>query len=165
MTQRPLSLSGSEETAPVVVPHGAFQAHALHGTGAIRRAIYPELTGSRRLFIGLAEFGPGEAPHVFHRHGTEIVGPPGARRRLTYADDFEEFYFVVEGRGEMQWRFADGRSARQPVAAGDAVYFPPGVAEHRIFNTGTSPMRVLYGGTPPARVEAVPDSQAQEAAP
>jgi mannose-6-phosphate isomerase-like protein (cupin superfamily) len=150
-------MSRPAETAPVVVPYADFQAHALHGTGAIRRAIYPELTGSRQLFIGLAEFGPGEAPHVFHRHGTEVVGPPGARRRLTYAEDFEEFYFVVEGSGEMQWRFTDGRNEVQAVAAGDAVYFPPGVAEHRIFNTGASTMRVLYGGTPPARVEPLPD--------
>lgn len=143
------------DTEPVIVHAGEFVAHALHGSGAIRRAIYPELTGSRRLFIGLAEFGPGEAPHVFHRHGSEVVGPPGARRRLTYAEDFEEFYFVVAGSGEMQWRFPDGRERRAPVAAGDAVYFPPGVVEHRVFNTGTETMRVLYGGTPPARVEAL----------
>jgi mannose-6-phosphate isomerase-like protein (cupin superfamily) len=140
---------------PVIVRAADFVAHALHGSGAIRRAIYPDLTGSRRLFVGLAEFGPGEAPHVFHRHGTEVVGPAGARRRLSYAEDFEEFYFVVEGQGEMQWRFDDGRECRQPVSAGDAVYFPPGVVEHRIFNSGSGTMRVLYGGTPPARVEAI----------
>jgi oxalate decarboxylase/phosphoglucose isomerase-like protein (cupin superfamily) len=149
-TPKPSSRSPAQ---PVLVRGADFVAHALHGTGAIRRAIYPELTGSRRLFVGLAEFGPGTAPHVFHRHGTEVVGPPGARRRLTYAEDFEEFYFVVEGSGEMQWRFDDGRERREPLAAGDAVYFPPGVVEHRVFNTGPGPMRVLYGGTPPARVD------------
>ena len=143
------------DTEPVIVRGRDFVAHALHGTGAIRRAIYPELTGSQRLFIGLAEFGPGTAPHVFHRHGTEVVGEPGYRRRLSYAADFEEFYFVVEGTGEMQWRFDDGRQVAEPIAAGDAVYFPPAVVEHRIFNTGTSTMRVLYGGTPPARIEAL----------
>lgn len=151
MSSQPHPLNS--QTEPVVV-HGAdFVAHALHGTGAIRRAIYPDLTGSRRLFIGMAEFGPGEAPHVFHRHGTEVTGDPGARRRLTYAPDFEEFYFVVEGHGEMQWRFDDGRQCAEAVVDGDAVYFPPGVVEHRIFNTGSSLMRVLYGGTPPACVE------------
>ena len=100
------------ETTPVVVHRAGFTGHALHGQGSLWRAIYPDLTGSRRLFVGLAEFGPGTAPHVFHRHGTEVVGAPGARRRLTYAKDFEEFYFVVEGDGELQWRFADGRGAR-----------------------------------------------------
>lgn len=138
---------------PVVVRGAQFPAHALHGSGAIRRAIYPDLTGSRRLFVGLAEFPPGTAPHVFHRHGTEIVGTPGARRRLTYAADFEEFYYVVEGSGEMQWRLEDGRETVVPLAAGDAVYFPPGVAEHRVFNSGTRIMKVLYGGTPPAAIE------------
>lgn len=142
-----------QETEPVIVPASKFVAHALHGTGAIRRAIYPDLTGSRRLFVGLAEFGPGEAPHVFHRHGTEVVGTPGMRRRLTYAEDFEEFYFIVEGAGEMQWRFEDGRNCSRQVRSGDAVYFPPGVVEHRVFNTGTGVMRVLYGGTPPAQIE------------
>lgn len=147
--------SHSPETEPVIVPRAQFAAHALHGTGAIRRAIYPELVGSRKLFVGLAEFGPGTAPHVFHRHGTEVVGAPGARRELRYAEDFEEFYFVVAGSGEMQWRLADGTEKATAVNAGDAVYFPPGVAEHRIFNTGTATMQVLYGGTPPAAVRAL----------
>jgi mannose-6-phosphate isomerase-like protein (cupin superfamily) len=154
----PTALSPTAEAEPVVVRGADFAAHALHGTGTIRRAIYPDLVGSRALFIGLAEFGPGQAPHVFHRHGTEVVGEPGQRRRLTYATEFEEFYFVVEGQGEMQWRFDDGRQRAEPVAAGDAVYFPPGVVEHRIFNTGLARMRVLYGGTPPARIEHLDES-------
>ena len=140
-------------TLPKILHAADYPTHALHGEGALRRAIYPDLAGSQRLFVGLAEFGPGTAPHVFHRHGTEVVGDPGQRRRLTYAEDFEEFYFVVEGTGELQWRTPDGRQHAEPVAAGDSVYFPPGVVEHRIFNTGTGLMRVLYGGTPPALVE------------
>lgn len=140
--------SGSENPAPRVIKLSDFASHALHGEGAIRRAIYPDTVGSLRLFIGLAEFGPGTAPHVWHRHGTEQIG----NRELSYAEDFEEFYFVVEGAGEMQWRFDDGTQQAVAVEAGDAVYFPPGVAEHRIFNTGTTRMRVLYGGTPPAAV-------------
>lgn len=138
---------------PRVLRRAGYPTHALHGEGAIRRVIYPDLAGSRQLFLGLAEFGPGTAPHVFHRHGTEVVGAPGQRRRLSYAPEFEEFYFVVEGEGEMQWRLDDGSQHGEPVRAGDAVYFPPGVVEHRIFNTGGGTMRVLYGGTPPAAVE------------
>ena len=144
-----------EPVLPRIARGSEFPAHALHGDGAIRRAIYPDLNGSRRLFVGLAEFGPGTAPHVFHVHGTEIVGEPGRRRRLTYAEDFEEFYFVVAGEGELQWRLGDGSLHAIALAAGDAVYFPPGVVEHRVFNTGTTTMRVLYGGTPPARVEVL----------
>jgi mannose-6-phosphate isomerase-like protein (cupin superfamily) len=137
---------------PRIVRSQDFAAHALHGEGTIRRAIYPDTVGSRSLFIGLAEFPPGTAPHVFHRHGTERVGT----RRLTYAKDFEEFYFVVDGHGTMQWRTEDGRLFEEPVAPGDAVYMPPGVVEHRVFNSGGSPMRVLYGGTPPALIEEEP---------
>jgi mannose-6-phosphate isomerase-like protein (cupin superfamily) len=143
------------EIAPRVIRYADFPAHDLHGEGAIRRAVYPDTAGSRRLFIGIAEFDPGTAPHVFHKHGTEVVGLPGQRRRLTYAVDFEEFYFVVSGRGEMQWRTETGQEFSHPVTEGDAIYFPPGVAEHRIFNSGTERMRVLYGGTPPAAVEAI----------
>lgn len=150
----PLATEASPVT-PRVVRQREFAVHPLHGAGAIRKAIYPELAGSQRLFLGLAEFGPGTAPHVFHRHGSEEVGAPGQRRRLSYAPEFEEFYYVVDGRGELQWRFDDGQVRAEPVQAGDAVYFPPGVVEHRIFNTGTGLMRVLYGGTPPARVEPI----------
>jgi hypothetical protein len=75
----------ADETEPVVVRRAAFGGHALHGEGTLWRAIYPDLAGSRRLFVGLAEFAPGTAPHVFHRRGSEVVGAPGARRRLTYA--------------------------------------------------------------------------------
>jgi mannose-6-phosphate isomerase-like protein (cupin superfamily) len=142
-----ISISNKVET-PRVIKRGDFASHELHGDGAIRRAIYPDTVGSRRLFLGLAEFGPGTAPHVWHRHATERIGD----RELSYADDFEEFYFVVEGVGEMQWRFDDGTQQAEAVGPGDAVYFPPGVVEHRIFNTGTARMRVLYGGTPPAAV-------------
>jgi mannose-6-phosphate isomerase-like protein (cupin superfamily) len=136
---------------PKIVRYRDYAAHGLHGEGAIRRAIYPDTAGSARLFVGLAEFGPGTAPHVFHRHDTEVVGD----RRLSYAPDFEEFYFVVEGAGLMQWKLEDGSLVEEPVAAGDSIYMPPGVVEHRIFNTGGGIMRVLYGGTPPARIESL----------
>ena len=141
-----------EPVVPKIVRYRDYVGHALHGEGTIRRAIYPDTVGSARLFVGLAEFGPGTAPHVFHRHGTEVIRD----RRLTYAPDFEEFYFVVDGSGVMQWKLGDGRLLEEAVEAGDSIYMPPGVVEHRIFNTGSGLMRVLYGGAPPARVESVP---------
>lgn len=140
---------------PAVVPRIAryrdYRSHGLHGEGTIKRAIYPDTLGSVRLFIGLAEFGTGTAPHVFHRHGTETIGG----KRLTYAPEFEEFYFVVTGSGVMQWKLDDGQLVEEPVAAGDSIYMPRGVVEHRIVNTGVGTMRVLYGGTPPARIETI----------
>jgi oxalate decarboxylase/phosphoglucose isomerase-like protein (cupin superfamily) len=88
---------------------------------------------------------------VFHRHTSEVVGDV----ELSYADDFEEFYYVVAGEGAMQWRPADGTLRETPVAAGDAVYFPPDVVEHRIVNTGRGTLAVLYGGSPPATVRPI----------
>jgi mannose-6-phosphate isomerase-like protein (cupin superfamily) len=148
MGQHTTSNVAGAAVEPRVVRRHDFAGHELHGSGSLRRAIYPDTVGSRRLFVGVAEFDPGTAPHVWHRHATETVGG----RELSYASDFEEFYFVVDGSGEMQWRFEDGKRRSVPVSSGDAVYFPPGVVEHRIFNTGPVRMTVLYGGTPPAAV-------------
>lgn len=135
--------------APRLVRASEALDHPLHGGGRIRRLLYPANAATQRLFLGIATVPPGEAPHVFHRHGTEVAGPV----RLTYAQDFEEFYFVVAGAGLMQWRSHDGAPVTEaPVAAGDAVYMPPGVVEHRIFNPGPEVLQVLYGGTPPATV-------------
>lgn len=137
--------------APRIIRHHDQPVHPLHGDGRIRRIVYPATVGSVKIFLGIAEVAPGEAPHVFHRHTREVVGGV----ELSYADDFEEFYYVVAGEGTMQWNTADGARCETPVAAGDAVYFPPGVMEHRILNTGAAMLRVLYGGTPPAKIEPV----------
>ncbi|MGO9774846.1 MAG: cupin domain-containing protein [Roseiarcus sp.] len=144
---------GVAETAvePRIVRRSDAQPHPLHGEGTIFRMIYPQTVGSRNLFVGVAQAPPGQAPHVFHRHGVERVGDV----ELTYAADFEEFYFVVAGSGMMQWRFDDGRVMEAPVSAGDAVYMPPGVVEHRIFNSGDVTLTVLYGGAPPASVRPI----------
>ncbi|MYF07100.1 MAG: cupin domain-containing protein [Rhodospirillaceae bacterium] len=138
---------------PRIVRGPEAEVHPLHGEGKIKRLIYPQTVGSQKLFVGIAEVGPGEAPHVFHRHGVERVG----NLELTYAEDFEEFYFVVEGSALMQWREADGAGHEVPVSAGDAIYMPVGAAEHRIFNNGTGTLRVLYGGTPPAAIRRLSD--------
>jgi uncharacterized cupin superfamily protein len=133
---------------PRVIKGSDAPVHPLHGEGRIRKLIYPDIAGSQRLFVGIAEVGPGEAPHVFHRHDTEIHDDT----RIDYAPEFEEFYFVVEGSGTMQWIAEDGSRGEEPVVAGDAVYMAPGTDAHRIMNTGSTRLRVLYGGTPPAQV-------------
>jgi mannose-6-phosphate isomerase-like protein (cupin superfamily) len=140
-----------EGTEPRIVRAEDAALHPLHGDGRIRRLIYPATVASQRIFIGLAEVPPGEAPHVFHRHGSEIIGDG----KLEYARDFEEFYFIVEGEGSMQWKPEAGGLTEVAVKAGDAIYMPPGVVEHRIFNSGTQTLKVLYGGSPPATVTKV----------
>lgn len=135
-------------TEPTIVRAEDAAPHPLHGNGNIRRLIYPLTVGSERIFIGIAEVPPGEAPHVFHRHGSEVIGD----LRLAYAADFEEFYFVIDGEGLMQWKPEAGGLTEVPVRAGDSIYMPPGVVEHRIFNSGKGTLKVLYGGSPPAVV-------------
>jgi mannose-6-phosphate isomerase-like protein (cupin superfamily) len=134
--------------APRIVRYEEAMVHPLHGNGRIKRLIYPTTCGSERLFIGIAEVPPGEAPHVFHRHGTEIVGD----NQLEYSADFEEFYFVVEGNGSMQWKVDGDKIMESAVKAGDSIFMPRGVVEHRIFNSGSSTLRVVYGGSPPAKI-------------
>lgn len=134
--------------APRIIRQKEAPLHPLHGDGRIRRLIYPVTVGSQALFVGLAQVPPGEAPHVFHKHDRETAG----NVELEYAPSFEEFYYVIEGSASMQWKTDDGTLHECPVAAGDAIYMPPGVFAHRIFNSGDSLLRVLYGGTPPARV-------------
>lgn len=135
-------------TAPRIVRRKDAEPHPLHGEGCIFRMIYPGTVGSSGIFLGVAEVPPGHAPHVFHRHGVERVGDV----ELTYSTDFEEFYYVAAGEGLMQWRFPDGRQVDEQVSAGDAIYMPAGVVEHRIFNSGSSMMKVVYGGSPPAAI-------------
>jgi mannose-6-phosphate isomerase-like protein (cupin superfamily) len=50
----------------------------------------------------------------------------------------EEIYFIAEGTGEMCLG-----EERTSVAAGQAVYIPPGVF-HQLTNTGATPMRMIY---------------------
>lgn len=138
-------------TEPIIVRAEACEPHPLHGQGTIKRIIYPTTVGSTRIFVGIAEVGPGQAPHVFHRHGREIIG----NSQLEYADDFEEFYYIVSGNGTMQWILADGSLREEPISAGDAVYMPPAVVEHRVLNTSKTSLRVLYGGSPPAKITAL----------
>lgn len=147
--------------APRIVKAEDAEVHSLHGDGKIRRLVYPGTVGSERIFIGIADVGPGEAPHVFHKHGVEIH----ADVRLEYAPDFEEFYFVVEGEGRMQWYGDTGLLHEEPVSAGDAIYMPRDCDSHRIVNAGSSRLRVLYGGTPPARItRLLSDNTAEERA-
>ena len=135
-------------TEPRIVRAEEALPHPLHGNGRIRRLIYPASVGSARIFIGLAEVPPGEAPHVFHRHARETIGDV----QLEYSPDFEEFYYVVEGEGTMQWKPESGGLTQVAVKAGNSIYMPPGVVEHRIFNSGKRTLKVLYGGSPPATI-------------
>jgi mannose-6-phosphate isomerase-like protein (cupin superfamily) len=78
---------------------------------------------------------------VQHQSLAEATLPPGASTQRHYHRQSEEFYFLLEGRGEME---VDGKM--QLVGPGDAVLIPPG-AWHQI--TALSPLRLLCCCAPP----------------
>lgn len=137
-----------EEKVPCIVTRQDQVSHPYHGDGRLKKIIYPNTAGSKKLFLGIAVVPPGEAAHVFHKHEREMHGD----RVLEYADDFEEFYFIVCGNGKMQWQIAGEELHESSVEAGDAIYMPIGTCKHRVVNDGDVVMEVLYGGTPLAKI-------------
>jgi mannose-6-phosphate isomerase-like protein (cupin superfamily) len=110
--------------------------------GQIRRVI---ATG--KLFFNVDEVSPGFSPHHWHQHtkyrteGFEVE----------YPADFEEIYFILSGRGVMQWKTGSGEIGEQEVGPGDTIHMPPGVVEHQLLNNGTENIRLAVVGVPPPR--------------
>lgn len=73
----------------------------------------------------------------------EATLPAGSATERHYHRLSEEFYFILEGTGEME---IDGQS--QAVATGDAILIPPG-AWHQITAAATAPLRLLCCCAPP----------------
>lgn len=67
----------------------------------------------------------------------------GSATERHYHRASEEFYYVLEGEGEME---VDGE--RRIVRPGDAVLIPPG-AWHQLRATGDGPVRILCCCAPP----------------
>jgi mannose-6-phosphate isomerase-like protein (cupin superfamily) len=110
--------------------------------GQIKRVIATE-----KLHVNVDEVSPGYSPHHWHRHtkytaeGVEVE----------YAPDFEEIYFVLSGRGVMQWKSESGEVREQEVAPGDTIHMPAGVVEHQLLNNGNEKLRIVVVGVPPPR--------------
>jgi mannose-6-phosphate isomerase-like protein (cupin superfamily) len=92
----------------------------------------------------------GEGEILFHRvaQGEHLSGklnfidvavlPPGVSiGRHTHASDEEEFYLVLQGRGEM---YRDGKTFE--IGQGDLIRNPPG-GRHGLTNTGSGPLRIF----------------------
>jgi mannose-6-phosphate isomerase-like protein (cupin superfamily) len=69
--------------------------------------------------------------------GNVLLDPNGGQVPW-HNQEQEEIYFVLEGTGEMCLG-----SERVTVAAGQAVYIPPGVF-HQLTNIGNKPLRMIY---------------------
>ncbi len=115
--------------------------------GQVRKVITTE-----KLFFNVDEVAPGFSPHHWHTHskyaaeGYEVEYPP----------DFEEIYFVLSGRGVVQWKTENGEIREQEVGPGDTVHFPAGVVEHQLLNNGAENIRLAVVGVPPPRRSALP---------
>jgi len=110
--------------------------------GQVKKIITTE-----KLFFNVDEVSPGFSPHHWHRHtkyqheGYEVE----------YPGDFEEIYFILGGRGVIQWKTESGELREQEVGPGDTIHMPPDVVEHQLLNNGTEKIRLAVVGVPPPR--------------
>jgi mannose-6-phosphate isomerase-like protein (cupin superfamily) len=130
------------EKRPRVIREDEGGRVALPGGGYGKRMIGPNTGG--KLGMGVIYVHPGESPHRWHTHDRP---DKSGEYEIHYPGGFEEGYIIVHGEGIVQWK--EGNEIREEkVHAGDAVFFPAGVAENQVVNTGTKPMIVVFGYTP-----------------
>lgn len=132
---------------PIVIAKQDLKPQPFLFGGTLRRIIYPNTVDSVNLFMGIAEADPGTSPHRWHTHTRDS----SEEYEIIYPEGFEEFYYILRGKGTIQWKMADGEIHEEPVDEGDTIYLPRGVPEHQLLNTGEDRLVVLYGGTPTSR--------------
>jgi oxalate decarboxylase/phosphoglucose isomerase-like protein (cupin superfamily) len=110
--------------------------------GQIKRIIATE-----KLFFNVDEVSPGFSPHHWHRH----TKYQAEGFEVEYPADFEEIYFILGGRGVIQWKTESGEVQEQQVGPGDTIHMPPDVVEHQLLNNGTESLRLAVVGVPPPR--------------
>ena len=110
--------------------------------GQIKRIVATD-----KFFFNIDEISPGFSPHSWHQH-TKYTHEG---YEVEYPGDFEEIYFVISGRGVIQWKTDRGEKREQAVGPGDTMHMPPGVVEHQLLNNGTEKIRIAVVGVPPPR--------------
>ena len=110
--------------------------------GQVKRIVATE-----KFFFNVDEVSPGVSPHRWHRH-TKYTAEG---YEIEYAADFEEIYFIMSGRGVIQWKTESGETGAQEVGPGDTIHMPPNAVEHQLFNNGTETIRLAVMGVPPTR--------------
>ena len=115
-----------------------------HEGGCIKRIVYPHKVPTKSQFMGITEVNPGYSPHRWHNH----VRDAAEGYEITYPQGSEETYYIVGGRGTIQWKTPEGILREEDVSAGDTLFFPVGVGEHQLLNSGTEKLVVVYFGSP-----------------
>jgi mannose-6-phosphate isomerase-like protein (cupin superfamily) len=131
---------------PRVVRSDEVQPRNIRGlqkeAGQIKRIISTE-----KLFFNVDEVAPGFSPHHWHTH----TKYQAEGLEVEYPGDFEEIYFILSGRGVIQWKTEGGEIREQEVGPGDTIHMPPGVVEHQLLNNGVENIRLAVVGVPPPR--------------
>jgi len=86
---------------------------------------YKFVASGSRFLTGIAVVQPGMG-ECWHKH----------------ADDVEESYYVLRGRGTMSWK-SGGDTHTLDFGSGDAVYLSLGL-ENEFTNTGTDELWILF---------------------
>ena len=83
--------------------------------------------------------GPGrpDSAEAVNQSLAEATLPPGGATTAHYHPRTEELYFVLEGEGRL--KVGD---ETVDVTSGDCATIPPGI-EHKLWNTGQTPLRIL----------------------
>lgn len=110
--------------------------------GQVKKIITTE-----KLFFNVDEVSPGFSPHHWHRH----TKYQAEGYQVEYPGDFEEIYFILGGRGVIQWKTESGELREQEVGPGDTIHMPADVVEHQLLNNGTEKIRLAVVGVPPPR--------------
>ena len=129
-----LKVIGADEVKPQNIRGFGKEA------GHVRKVVATD-----KFFFNIDEVSPGYSPHHFHRHdGYTFEG-----HKVEYPADFEEIYYILSGRGVIQWKTDGGKVEERAVGPGDTVYFPPDVVEHQLLNNGSENIRLAVVGVPP----------------
>jgi mannose-6-phosphate isomerase-like protein (cupin superfamily) len=148
-----ISQGGSYMTEIKVIRLDEVESQPLPGTqgskaGLMKRIIYPPRVQSKGTFFAYAECSPGFSPHRWHTH----LGDTGPGYKVEYPDTFEEVYYIIQGRGKIQWKTPDGEVQEKSVNEGDTIFMPVGVPEHQLLNDGEEKIVMVACGCPTPKV-------------
>jgi len=131
---------------PKIVRSDEVQPQNIRGLGKEAGQI-KKIIATEKLFFNVDEVSPGFSPHHWHTH----TKYKAEGYEVEYPGDFEEIYFVLSGRGVIQWKTESGELREQEVGPGDTIHMPAGVVEHQLLNNGTEKIRLAVVGVPPPR--------------
>jgi oxalate decarboxylase/phosphoglucose isomerase-like protein (cupin superfamily) len=133
-----------------IIKSGEVQSQNIRGFGKEAGQI-KKIVATEKFFFNVDEVSPGFSPHHWHTHSKYKA----EGYEVEYPGDFEEIYFILSGRGVVQWKTASGEIQEQEVESGDTIYMPPDVVEHQLLNNGTEKIRLAVVGCPPPRRTAI----------